>query len=177
MSDRRRTPRTCFSHPAHPGSTWRWALITGWTFWSSPCTSCSCCWSDFGYVLYNTQWMGVTVPCLYLYVIANTTVNVCRHSYDFLCCWPLIKSAYGKTSNIIIYFLYAVMLLFCLYILSTVYVQKGEKYNQRLLSSGPLYDMVSCKFLDKSCISYCYNTVLFPSTFLLVDNTKWPLCL
>lgn len=60
---------------------------------------------------------------------------------------------------------------------STVYVQKGEKYNQRLLSSGPLYDMVSCKFLDKSCISYCYNTVLFPSTFLLVDNTKWPLCL
>lgn len=60
---------------------------------------------------------------------------------------------------------------------STVYVQKGEKYNQRLLSSGPLYDMVSCKFLDKSYISYCSNTVLFSSTFLLVDNTKWPLCL
>lgn len=75
------------------------------------------------------------------------------------------------------FFLYSVVLLFFLYILSTVYVQKGEKYNQRLLSSGPLYDMVSCKFLDKSCISYCYNTVLFPSTFLLVDNTKWPLCL
>lgn len=102
---------------------------------------------------------------------------VCRHSYDFLFCWSLIKCAYGKTSNIIIFFLYSVVLLFFLYILSTVYVQKGEKYNQRLLSSGPLYDMVSCKFLDKSCISYCYNTVLFPSTFLLVDNTKWPLCL
>lgn len=118
--------------------------------------------------------MGGTVLCLQLYIIANTTVNVCRHSYDFLFCWPLIKSAYGKTSNIIIYFLYAVMLLFFLYILSTVYVQKGEKYNQRLLSSGPLYDMVSCKFLDKSCILhvYCSNTVLFPSTFLLVDNTK-----
>lgn len=178
MSDRR-TPRTCFSHLAHPGATWRWAWITGWTFWSSPCTSCSWCWSDFGYVLYNIQWLVVTVLCLHLHVISNTSVNACRHSYNFLYCWPLIKSAYWKTSwtNPASLFFYSMLFLCFLYILSTVYVQKGEKYNQRLLSSGPLYDMVSCKFLDKSCISYCSNSVLFRSTSLLVYKTNWPLFL
>lgn len=177
MSDRRRTPRTCFSHLTHPGSTWRWALITGWTFWSSPCTSCSCCWSDFGYVLYNIQWMGVAVLCLQLYVIANTTVNVCRHSYDFLFCWSLIKCAYGKTSNIIIFFLYSVVLLFFYTYFLQSMCRKERNTTKGYFLAGRSMTWFPVSFLDKSCISYCYNTVLFPSTFLLVDNTKWPLCL
>lgn len=176
MSDRR-TPRTCFSHLAHPGSTWRWALITGWTFWSSPCTSCSCCWSDFGYVLYNIQWMGVAVLCLQLYVIANTTVNVCRHSYDFLFCWPQIKSAYGKTSNIIIFFLYSVVLLFFYTYFLQSMCRKERNTTKGYFLAGRSMTWFPVSFLDKSCISYCSHTVLFPSTFLLVDNTKWPLCL
>lgn len=63
-------------------------------------------------------------------------------------CFADLKSKVptGKPATLLYFFLYSVVLLFFLYILSTVYVQKGEKYNQRLLSSGPLYDMVSCKF-------------------------------
>lgn len=62
---------------------------------------------------------GGTVLCLQLYIIANTTVNVCRHSYDFLFCWPLIKSAYGKTSNIIIFF----YMPWCCYSFYTYFLQ------------------------------------------------------